>query len=148
MSGKKLTFGILVVFIAVAAVYLKASNSFMKLNGEGSIDAGYFPRIIAVALLILCIISLIQTIKAKDYKVNLDNIHLVLLSIGLTILYFVLWSTFGLFYPLTFFFMLSLFLLFKPRPIFTKGIFMLSILSLSMTIFIYFVFEKVMSVQF
>ncbi|AXH99547.1 tripartite tricarboxylate transporter TctB family protein [Sporosarcina sp. PTS2304] len=148
MSGKKLTMVILVVFIAIASYYFKLSNSFLKLNGEGSIDAGYFPRIISVTFIILCIISLFQTIKAKDYKVDLGNIHLVLISIGLTVVYFLLWSNFGFFYPLTFVFMLSLFMLFKPRPIFSKGIFTLSILSLSMTIFIYFVFEKVMSVQF
>lgn len=148
MSGKKLSFVMLIACIVVGAIYIKASTSFIQNNMSGGIDAGYFPRIIAFLLIGLCVISLIRTLREKEYKIDIGNIHLVLLSITATVVYFALWNVTGLFYPLTFLYILSLFLLFKPRPILNKGIILLCVLSLSMTLFIYLVFDQVMKVQF
>lgn len=148
MSGKKLNYILLLIFIVTAGVYLKASNSFLKLDGNGSIDAGYFPRIIGVLLIVFCVISFIQTLRSKEYEITIGDIHFVLISIAMTAAYFWMWGTFGMFYPLTFVFMLSLFILLRPRPIFGKGLILSIALSAFMTIFIYFVFDKLMSVQF
>lgn len=144
MNSKKLTYLVLLVFAVIGVVYFNEANKFMK----GNIDAGYFPRIISVILIILCIISFIQTIREEEYRINMENIRYVLLTIVLTALYFVLWNMIGFFYPLTFVFMLSLFILYKPRPIFNKAFISCCVMSLFMTVFIYIVFGKVMMVQF
>lgn len=144
MNSKKLTYLFLLAFVVVGVVYFNQANKFTN----GNIDAGYFPRIISAILIVLCIISFIQTIKEKEYRINIENIRYVVLTILLTILYFVLWNMIGFFYPLTFLFMLSLFILYKPKPIFNRGFISCCVMSLFMTVFIYIVFEKVMMVQF
>lgn len=147
MSINKATYFFLIVFIILGMLYYNQSTQFIVT--EGDIDAGYFPRILAIALIGLCIISLIQTIKKKETKkLDLSNFHLVISTIGITGLYFLLWNYVGFFYPLTFLFLMSLFILYKPRPIFNKGLAIAAALALSILLLIYIVFDWIMLVQF
>src|SRR5690625_2105580 len=84
-------------FITILAVfYLLSSVNQSRLTNISTIDAGFFPLILSIALIILCLISFVQTIFKKEVKkIPLRNFKLVLITIGLSIIFFITWSVLG-----------------------------------------------------
>src|SRR5699024_670635 len=101
--AKRLSIIFLIILIFIGIYYYKLAD---ELNvAEGQIGAGYFPKILAVTLIVLCGISIVQRfIEKKDHYVTTNNLTLIFITIGITALYFILWSRFGYFfyYPLYF----------------------------------------------
>lgn len=148
MTVNRLTYLILTLLIVLAGLYYGASTNFSETN-SGTIDAGYFPRILAILLIVLCVISFISTYRESDEKIGYPNLRLILITILLTVIYFILWNLFNIvFYPLTFLFIMSLFILYKKKPIIDRGLIGILIITLSLTVIIYVVFDLGMSIRF
>lgn len=64
MNKKTATYIMLSALAILAVIYLLSAGNKSQLSSTTSVSPGFFPTILGVALIILCIISFIQT-KAK-----------------------------------------------------------------------------------
>lgn len=147
MSAKKLSIIFLIILIFIGIYYYKLAD---QLNvAEGQIGAGYFPKILAVTLIVLSGISIVQRfIEKKDRHVTTNNLTLIFITIGITALYFILWSRFGYFYLLSFIFLLSLFLILRKKVMFNKELIKIILITIVSLLIIFLVFDKLLMIPF
>lgn len=147
MSYKKTTSVFLLLILIFTMVYFFSINSMDAGMAVETIGPDYFPNLLSVLLVILCIISFFQTLKKPDKKINLPNFKYILLTIGITILFLLAWYYLEYFYVFAFSFVTSLFILYKvERTI--KSILICAAGGIIFTVLIYFVFGQVMGVRF
>lgn len=148
MSARKGTLTALVCLICLGIVYLISAQ---KLGGATSttLGPGYFPTILGIALIVMCIISGVQTFRKPDKQIKIPNLKLVFLTILIIAVYFIAWNTLGYFYLCTFIFLFILFMLYRHNQENLTKIFIPNILmSIIITLIIFVVFDVIMSVRF
>ena len=147
MSYKKATYLSLALMIVLAAFYYWAALDFQDNRNRNSVGPGYFPMILSVVLIILCIISWIQTIRKPDYKINIPNLRVIGLSLLAIALFLISWFFINLFYISCFVFLLVLSILYNPG-LNRKSLVINLSTSLAITVFIYILFGLIIQVRF
>lgn len=87
-------FGIITAIVGV--IWIALASQFQAGTKDGVPGAGYFPILVAAALILLSIVIIIQGIKNKKEYFNLkewgkENIKMFLMTIGIIAVFFVLW---------------------------------------------------------
>lgn len=147
MSVRTTEIVFLLALLAAGGYYLYLSFGFLQDNTlELALNPGLFPALVSGALILLIIVSLVQSIirNRKDKPFPLENLGTILSMLGLTLLYLVLWDLFNeLFYILTFLFALgtSLILSWRNGSNLGKLILRNGIVAGALTIGIFVVFE-------
>lgn len=143
MNSKLLNL-IMILFILVIGISYMRSASVLGIGTTDNIGAGFYPFLLADVLLILTIISLIQTIRKKgNERIEFPNSKLILFTIGVIALFILSWSLIGFFYINLFFFFLILYSVYSER-LKKQFIFKNSILSLMITISVFIIFNWVL----
>jgi len=115
MSYRKATYLVLGLLVLLSGAYFWTAIGLRDPRTRGSIGPGYFPVILSVLLVVLCLISFVQTWRRTDDKtITIPNLGLVAACIGLTALFLVAWGFLGGFYVLSFVFVVVLMTLFAP----------------------------------
>ncbi|MDV6378726.1 tripartite tricarboxylate transporter TctB family protein [Sporosarcina sp. GW1-11] len=111
MNSKVLSLVLLLATGLIGVIYYLSTNSLKNLSSSnaGEMGSGYFPRLLAIILIVLTIISIIQTLLEKESeKIDLGNWKMVVATLILTPIYIFLWVYVGYFYILTFIFLFGL----------------------------------------
>ncbi len=148
MSAKKGTYAALICLFVLGAGYV---YSAVKLGGTSSttLGPGYFPIILGGALMILCAISGIQNYRKQDKKIAIPNLKVIWITIAAMSVFFLAWYYVGLFYVFTFLFLVFLLTLYNPpKGSGMKVILKNSGVALAVLLFIYLVFDLVLSARF
>ena len=153
MSFRKIDIIFLLFLLAVGVFYLIPSIKFIIQAEQFALSPGFFPIVLVSILIILCLISVIQTVisKHKEDIFQVDNLKYIIATFVLTILYISLWYFFSnLFYLLTFLFFFGLSIVYSVK---TKRITRLLVLrngmsALIITGMIYLVFGLLFSIRF
>nr|WP_304220083.1 tripartite tricarboxylate transporter TctB family protein [Fredinandcohnia onubensis] len=148
MTIKRSSYLVLLLLIVVGVVYIKTA---IDLNGGtiSDIGAGFFPIILGSLLIILCVVSFIQNaLKTNDKKLDLPNLPLILITIGITALFIISWNWFGYFYISLVVYLLSLMTVFYKEELRNKSRILKNILlSLFIMGIIYFVFDYLLGLR-
>ncbi|MGG0718402.1 tripartite tricarboxylate transporter TctB family protein [Robertmurraya massiliosenegalensis] len=148
MSYKKATYISLLCIILFAFIYGYMINTMNIGVQNSSIGPRYFPNLITILLVVLCIISFFQTLRNNENKkFTVNNLKYIFAMIGITAIFFALWYFLDLFYLGSFLFLTSLYILFLKDRSF-KRIIKSAVVACVFTIFIYFVFGKLMFIGF
>ena len=115
--------------------------------GSSTIGAKYFPNLLVVLLIILCVISFIQNSKKPDRQVEINNIGLMGLTIVFTIIYFAAWQFLGFFYLVTAIYLWALLLLYTDQKN-VKSTIICAVISVGLTFATFLIFEQFMMVRF
>jgi hypothetical protein len=147
---KRIASLISLVFISLLGVWFLVQSQDFREGSAGSIGAGYFPTILVVLLIGLCIVSAIKTlINEKKESVNIPNLSYLLVTIGLTILLLISWSIFGLYYINGFFYIVILLSLFRMSKKWSMKILISNIfIAVGFMGFSYLLFGVIMNVRF
>ncbi len=87
--------------------------------------------------------------QKEDKKIELSNLKMIVITIVLTALYVLIWNLIGLFYLLTFFYILVLLCIYRWKLENKKKVIFKNILiALGTTVFVYYIFGVVMLVRF
>jgi len=85
VSYKKATYATLLLFILLGLGYLKMAGDIV-VNRTDTMGPHYFPTLLGIALIVLCLISWIQTArKQEDGEVRLSNLKFILWSIVVSV---------------------------------------------------------------
>jgi len=148
MSYKKASYLALSLLVLLAMAYLWSATELRDPRSRGSIGPGYFPIILGVLLILLCVLSFVQTMRRDtDQTISIPNLDYVVVTIAATSMLMVLWSYLGIFYPLVFVFVAGLMILFQPSANLRRLVIIL-VTSLAVTLAVFFLFDQVMSVRF
>ncbi|MEK3937163.1 tripartite tricarboxylate transporter TctB family protein [Sporosarcina sp. FSL W7-1349] len=149
MNKKTATYIMLSALAILAVIYLLSAGNKSQLSSTTSVSPGFFPTILGVALIILCIISFIQTKAKKEVEqITFPNFKLILLTIGLTMIFFISWYSIGYFYILNFIFLLTLFTLYSPKEKRNKRhLFNKASIALGVTLVVYLLFDVIISIN-
>ncbi|MBD2848059.1 tripartite tricarboxylate transporter TctB family protein [Paenibacillus sp. IB182496] len=113
---------------------------------NSTIGPAYFPMILAVLLTVLCALSFLQTVRKKESaKLEFPFFRYILITLATIVLFLLCWHFIGLFYVLSFLFLMALFLIYR-RKFNTKQIVFNAGLSGLIVLIIYLVFEVSMSI--
>lgn len=145
MSANKASFVVLTMLCVLAVLYFMAADALPEQQTGGPVGSGYFPKLLAVLLMMLCVGSIFQTFKKEDKKIPIPNVKLMLLTLGLTILYLWSWNNIGFFYVNTFLYLFALLTFYKRSR---SHIWIHIAVALTMTAFIYVVFGRLLYIQF
>ncbi|QQK77792.1 tripartite tricarboxylate transporter TctB family protein [Salicibibacter cibarius] len=143
MSANKGTYVSLILLFILAISYGVSAINFR--DQESGIGPHYFPIILSILLILLCIISVIQTVKKEDKKIEMPNKMLLFGVLCLIVAFILGWEFIG-YYIVSIFFLFILFTLFRMNSLSKKVIFINIIWSISVTISIYFVFDFILGV--
>lgn len=148
MGYKHATSLSLLFILVFAAIYSFSINSAGSGASNSSIGPTYFPNLLTILLVIFCIVSFFQTRKqTENKKITIQNLRLIFVTIGITIVYLIVWLNVGFFYILSFLYLTSLIILYKSdRSI--KGILTSSVIGMVLILFVYFIFGKLMYISF
>lgn len=141
--------GASILFIAFGVWLIVLSNQLNE-TGFSQIGSGYFPRLLAIALIILSVINLVKTFVTKDNKkIELPNAGRIWWTIGLLALFFVTWNLFGYFFIQVFVYLFIMFTLYRLPLGWEKKHFAINLaVALVLTLLIYLVFDVIMYVKF
>lgn len=145
MSANKSTYITLLALILFAIVYFISADSLTQPQDTGTLGSGYFPKLLSILLVILCVINIFQTRKKEDHKIPLPHLKTILITIGLTALYFLSWGLFGFFYVHTFLYLIILFTFYQPSK---KHLPIYVVTALLITLFIYLLFDNLLGIRF
>jgi putative tricarboxylic transport membrane protein len=149
MSYKKGTTVMLFLITLLAAIFLFQSFSLKALTTNQPIGPDFFPKVVSVLLIITCIISFFTTKrKTEDQKVELENFKFVIYTLLATTVFVALWQFLGLFYVCSFVFIFALLFLYNNNGNITKKILTSLGISLTVILFVYAVFGKLLNVLF
>lgn len=143
MSYKKIKYLFLILLIGIALACFFAANQLP--TSDNGVGPQYFPQILSILLIILCVASIFSTAKKEDERFEIPNIFMILLTIGLIICFILLWSSLGQFYIVSFIFISSLILLFTPKKRTIQHILSNLGVSLVITVSIYLLFTVLMN---
>lgn len=136
----------IISFIIGLLFFIPALGFGIAPTKEGTPGPGFFPIIISSIVMIISIIQIIKSLKAKEKHFKLDdeiraNLKPFFITVVAIIVYLILWK-FITFFPATIIFLLVLNYIYKKswkfNILFTAGL----------TLFVYFVFAKLFSVMF
>lgn len=145
MSTNRTAYTTLIFLIILGVAYFYAADSLALSETKKSMDPSYFPKLLAVLLIILCAINIFQIRKKEDKKIEVPNIRKILTTIGLTILYFVCWGLLGFFYLFTFIYLFLLFNYYKQSK---RHILLHFGIAIVFVLFIYVVFDVFLNIRF
>ncbi len=149
LNSKILSLVLLTVTGLIGIVYYLSSTSLMELgsSNSGEVGAGYFPRLLAIILIALTIISIIQTLlEKKSEKVNLGNWKIVIATIIISAIYIFLWVTVDYFYIITFLFLYSLIYLYQKNKKSKRMLIINAITTTSVLLAIFVFFDVILNV--
>lgn len=148
MSYKKASYIALTLLALLAVMYLWAATGLRDPRTRGSIGPAYFPVILGVLLILLCFLSLVQTMRrATDETLSIPNIGYLLATIGATAAFMITWRVLGVFYPLVFILVTGLMVLFQPSASPRRFVTIFAT-SLVTTFAVFGLFDQVMGVRF
>jgi hypothetical protein len=149
MSSKRGTNISLFLIILFALGYYFAINRLPEANDSVSLGPRYFPTLLVILLVLFSCISLFQTRKKEDEIIHIANYRLILITIVLTILFFLSWNLIGYFYINCFIFILFLFTTYNWKQLKTqKRVFSLSVIASLITLSIYLFFDLLLGIKF
>lgn len=153
LSYKKLSYLVMTVLISFSAFYYFDINDASKSRpayGQGAaIGPEYFPNVLAMLLLLMCVLGLFRTYQMEDRKIEIAHSGQILLGICATALFMLAWSSVGLFYPFAFLFVGGLIFAYRVGPDRrARTAATSSLVALLVTAAIYLVFELLMSFRF
>lgn len=147
MSSKRATFTILSIIVFIAIVYLYAGNRLPQ-SDTLTLGPNYFPNILGVLLIILCLISFFQTWRKSDEKITMPNFKYILMVLSTVILFVLAWQFIGYFYVFAFLLLFTLFSLFSLKNEIKKKAWINGTISLVTVCVIYLIFEVVIRIRF
>lgn len=143
----KVTSNIFLFSLIILGIAYFYSASNLPSTKSATMGADYFPKLLAIILVVLCSIKLIQSFKDKNEKINYIYSKKILISILLIIIFIKLWDLFNLFYLIMFIFLMVLSSFFFPKLNYKKiGIDL--IISVIVTLIIYLLFGVAMKMRF
>lgn len=149
MSAKNGTYISLGFLLILGILYGYSAMKLPDLANQNTISDSYFPMLLSISLVVLCLISFIKTFLQKnDKKVDLSNLKMIVFTIIITALYILIWNLIGFFYLLTFFYILTLLAIYRWQLDHKKKVMIFNvIIALGTTVFVYYVFGQLMSVR-
>jgi len=151
MSQRLLNVIVQILIMLFGVSYLISINSSRPIieTNEKAIGPEYFPNLLGTLLIVFAFISLVSSLRKADQKIDFPYWKQIVFTIGVTVLYFALWKTFGFFYVLTFLYLLVLLTAYRyDKERIRKILAVNGAISLIATIFIYMIFGMFMSVGF
>ncbi|TQR17883.1 tripartite tricarboxylate transporter TctB family protein [Psychrobacillus soli] len=147
MNSKKATYIALTLIIILGLVYLKSAID-MGYGDTSTPGAGFFPILLVCMLVVLCIVSLIQTMmRTDDKKIDLPNIRLISLTVIISFLFILSWVWFGYFYISLFAYLLILMTVYYFEEMNKKRFGKNLVISLVLTVLIYGVFDYLLGLN-
>lgn len=153
MSKKK---GSMVALIIFTVLSISVFYTGVKMDRESlsmaSIGPGYFPKLASAILFIFCIVSIVNTLKKEDVKIEIGNISMYIFTLIASSIFIILWKITNAFYVLTFILMLIMIHIFGSKAG-RKGkksrlLIIDTIISFGVIVFTYFAFEKLLGFIF
>ncbi|ARF17611.1 MULTISPECIES: tripartite tricarboxylate transporter TctB family protein [Sporosarcina] len=151
MNSKALSLILLVATGSIGVIYYLSTNSLRRLTGSSSneIGADYFPRLLAIILVALTVLSIIQTLLEKESeKIDLGNWKMVVATLILTPIYISLWVFVGYFYIITFVFLFGLIYIYQADRKSKRMLIINTITTSSVLVMIYVFFGLLLDVTF
>jgi len=148
LSEKKVSIISLVLIAVFTIIYLIEAKSFPVIQGN-SIGPAYFPVILSVIILSLCVLDLIITIvKKEDEQFRVPNLKYLLITIIMVGIFVVSWYATGLFYFISFFFFLVLTSIYRwGVGVFKKTLIINIVFSTGATLLVFLLFEVILNVK-
>lgn len=153
MSYRSVNILFLLFLLTVSIWYCVQSIGFVSEAEDITVSAGFYPFILSSIIIVLSFIKLIQAVKEKKSEAMFEvrNLKYILMTIGVTSIYLVLWSLFrDYFYIFTFVYVFTLMTIYASQSVrFQKKMMMRnSLVSLFLIVVIYFIFDLTFSIQF
>ncbi len=148
MSYKKATYITLAVFSIIGVVFFIMSTSFINHGGIKSVGPELFPQINSVLLIIACVLGAIGTFKKEDKFIKFEKLGLIIFTLVWLLIFVAIWKYAKAFYLSAFILIFGLVFVYNPNKEIKKKLINAFILSLSLNLFIFIVFEKVLSIRF
>src|SRR5699024_563269 len=127
-------------------------NNFDSGSFEGGIGSGGFPKLLSTAIIVLSIIGIAKQMIKKDKKTKIDfsGFSFVLITIILTVIYFLTWIYVGYFYIVSFIYIFILMFLFgsKAKVSIKKRFYINIPIIIGLLLTIYFLFDVFLSTRF
>lgn len=148
MSAKLAAYvSLLVMFVLGVFIYI-SSNQMTGISQLNNLGPGFFPKILAVLLMVLCVISFIQTLlKKEDKKIVIGNGKMVVATVLITATYFLVWYYHGYFYIVTFIYLsvlINLYHVKSDKKLTIKAVGLNTLISFVMILVIYVIFDLVL----
>lgn len=142
-----------IVLLVLSIGYLSQAILFLKDSEELFLSPGFLPAILAVLIISLIILSFFQTLKSDEHSkvFKIDNLNYIVITLGITFLYLILWSAIeGSFFILTFlaFSILSNVYSWESRKEISHLIVKNLSVAFAFTLLIYLVFDVIFSIKF
>lgn len=148
MSSKIATYITLTLMMALGISYGLTAMSFKKSAFSSTIGSGYFPGLLAIILIVLCIVSFVQTVlKKEDERIELPKFNLVVTTVVITSLFIFSWNVFGYLYINLFIFLLVLFTIYRLKELNKAVWFKHSLLSLVITGSLFIIFDLLLNIN-
>ncbi len=147
MSKNKSVFVSLLLILALGIIYFIGAYRLPEPFDPNSYGSGYFPKILGVILIGLCLINMWQIRKEEDKKVDMPQMKKIVYTILLTLLYLLVWHYIGYFYVVTFIFLFVLFTYYSTDRS-KKGLALIGVITACAIIFLYLVFERLLNINF
>lgn len=149
LSFKKVSYITLSLIILFGIGYFISINSKLANAGTSAVGPDYFPNLLAVVLIVLCVASLIKTLRSEDREIRIPYFKLISLTAGCIIVFIAIWYFTGYFYILTFIFLSALFVIYRYERKKRNFIILTSMgMALIITALIYVVFGQLMVIRF
>lgn len=150
MNAKLATNITLILLIGVGGWFLLEAMNFPAAMNQDAIGSDYFPKMLAIALIVLCLADLIKTFFQKEKtKIVIPQFRILVLTMVLTSLFLLSSSLIGFFYIQLFVFTLLLLTYYRwTLPNRKKVLFINASVSLGLTLCIYVIFGMVMDIRF
>lgn len=144
MTQKQAAYVALSIIALLGAGYLYQTYLIAGRLPAGRLDPVHFPVALGVALVVLCLIEIVREFRRipdpQERRLTVPNAGKLGITIGLTGAYFLLWGSFGLFYPLTFMFFLGLLVTYQ-RDRSMRSLALLAAISGGFILVLYLVFQ-------
>jgi hypothetical protein len=147
MNSKKASLIALALIMILGFVYLKYAID-MGYGDTSTPGAGFFPILLVCLLMILCIVSLVQTaMRTDDKKIDLPNIKLILITVLISFLFILSWVGFGYFYISLFAYLLALMTVYYFDEMNKKRFGKNVIITLMITVLLFVVFDYLLALN-
>lgn len=152
MSRSLLTYIVLVGIMIFGILYgiqaLELRNARMIITSTTTLGPGYFPSLLAIILVILCIINIIETyLKKSDEKVEISNLKVLIYSLVVIVLFILSWFNLGYFFINVFFFILILLLVYRTQKFTTRLVLKNSVIAGGITLSTYIIFKVLLNIR-
>lgn len=146
MSYKWGTYISLAVIFLIAALFFVMSDRLEYPGGDRElITPGYFPTGLSAIIMILCVISFIQTYREKeDKKIHFPHLKMILITLILTLGFLFGWVILKQFYLSLFLFMMLILFVYQPKDRLKRRLLINLMLTIMVMLFVYIVFDRIM----